>query len=833
MATSHEIINYPENIPMTLFINSIGSVGKHWHKSIELLIVIEGIVSLVVGGEQIKLGVDDIFLVNSNEIHDLNSENATLIAIQIKLEMSRNVPAEFENTHYRCDSSQDTNTARYKNIKQIVARFLKLNLDGGKYIELMNESLFYNLIYELYANFSDGKLIHQDGAFKQLNRLNEILAIINSEYHTKLSLQSIAARVHVTPPYLSKFFKESMGISLSEHIKAIRLRYALNDLLYLDYSIDTIGQNNGFPNSRAFVSAFKEKYNMLPSTWRTQNSKRGIVFTPTNKDKSINYYETDSVTMHRALLKFINTHITSTNSVTPVDQTAEYTYQIQTDDVIINTITEKRFMGVSRAKELLYQPVREQLVEVQQKMHFDYIKMHSIFEDGLYVYSETKDGKPIYNFNLVDQILDFLVSIHLKPLLQLSFMPYALASVKNRRMFSDNIIVSEPEDINKWNSLVWNFTTHIIERYSLTVVRTWLFSVWNEPGTANQMFGFNTDEIYYNLYKSSYDTVKSISEDLCFGGPAAFSAYGKNDDWLINFLKYATENECKPDFVSIHYYDIDLSDNFFMNKIYDNELWLSSNNHSFSLYLDQLHPQLDSTGYSDVPLYITEWNSTTSHKDPLSDTCFKSSYVVKNILDVIGKTNGICYWLLTDLHEENLLSPNTFHGGLGMYTFNNIKKPVYYALDFLYRLETEIIYSNDGIVVSSTNDGYKILLYNYHHFSSTYAKDFGINTSYTDRYSVFPNKGKSTVSIQFPELKGTYCVVQEYVNCQNGSSFDNFVKMGAIEPLSLVETEYLRNISVPGISKSIAEFPDNQLSITMMPFEIRLITLKKKYNLTS
>ncbi len=830
MTNSHEIINYPDNLPMTLFIHTIGSVGKHWHKSIELLIVIEGTVSLVVGGEHIELNVDDVFLVNSNEIHDLNSDNATLITIQIKQEMSRNVPAEFKTTRYRCDSTQDTDTPRYENIKHIVARFLKLNLDGGKYIGLMNESLFYHLIYELYVNFADGKLIHQDGAIKQLSRLNEILAIVNSEYYTRLSLEDIAEKVYVTPPYLSKFFKESTGMSLSEYIKTTRLRYAANDLMYLDYSIDTIAQNNGFPNTRAFVNAFKEKYQMLPSTWRTQNSQRGIAFTPTNKDKSINYYKTDSVKMHRALLKFINAHMTSASTVTPYEQTAEYNYLIPTRNIPAKKRKEKRFIGVSRAKELLYQPVRAQLSEVQQRMHFDYIKMHSLFEDGLYVYSENQLGKPVYNFNLLDQILDFLVSIRLKPLLQLSFMPYALAADKSRRMFSDNIIVSEPEDMEKWKSLVHHFTIHLLERYSLDVVKTWLFSVWNEPGTANQLFGFNTDEIYYYLYKASYDTVKNISEELRFGGPAAFSAYGKNDDWLIHFLLYAAGNECKPDFVTIHFYDIDLSDHFFMNKVYENELWLSTNKHSFSLYLDQLQEQLDLAGYTDVPFYITEWNSTTSHNDLLSDTCFKSTYVVKNMLEVLEKTNGICYWLLTDLHEENTLSPRIFHGGLGMYTFNNIKKPVYYALDFLYRLNTDLIYKDDGIAVSSVSDGYVILLYNYHHFSSTYAKDFGINTTYTDRYSVFPNKRKKNVTVQFPELSGSYYVIQEYVNCYNGSSFDQLVKMGAIEPLSQTETEYLQQISVPGISKSIIEFPDHQISVTMMPFEIRLITIKKKYS---
>ena len=96
MTYSHEIINYPDNLPMTLFIHTIGSVHKHWHKSIELLLVLEGSVTVVIGTDQYHLEAEDVFLVNSNAIHDLHSEKASLVAIQIKLDSLRNVPSEFK-----------------------------------------------------------------------------------------------------------------------------------------------------------------------------------------------------------------------------------------------------------------------------------------------------------------------------------------------------------------------------------------------------------------------------------------------------------------------------------------------------------------------------------------------------------------------------------------------------------------------------------------------------------------------------------------------------------------------------------------------------------------
>ena len=459
MVYSHEIINYPDNLPLNLFIHTIGTVEKHWHQSLELLIVIEGGVTITVGNEKSNLEIDDVYLVNANQIHDLHAENATIIAIQIKPELLKNVPPEFKATHYKCDSTHDIDATHYAPIRDIVAKLLKLNLDGGKYIRLMNESLFYNLIYELYANFADGTLINQEDAFKQLSRLNKILALINSEYDKRLTLENIAERVFVSPPYLSKFFKQSMGISLSDYIKTTRLHYATNDLLHLDYSIEVIAQNNGFPNTRSFVEAFKEKYNILPSVWRKENATGIKEYVPQSKDKSISYYENDSLTMHLSLSRFINTYLLGTGTVTPVKQVADSIHVIKPAAPQVYSLNYKRFIGISRAKELLYATVRDQLIETQRNMRFDFIKMHSILDDDLFVYTEDMDGKPIYNFNLIDQIFDFLVSIRLKPLVQFSFMPGALALDNNRRLFNEHAIISEPNDMAKWYDLIRQFVS--------------------------------------------------------------------------------------------------------------------------------------------------------------------------------------------------------------------------------------------------------------------------------------------------------------------------------------------------------------------------------------
>lgn len=823
MSASHEIINYPNNLPLNLSVHTIGTVSKHWHQSLELLIVAHGHTTVTIGNDKIELEKGDVFLINTNHVHDLTGNQAVLITVQIKLDLVKNIPPEFKATHYTCDSTRDEDPTRFEVIRYIIARLMQLNLEGGKYIQLMNESLFYNLIYELYANFADGEMFNQEAAFKHLSRLNQILALINSEYDKRLTLENIAERIYVTPQYLSKFFKQSMGISLSDHIKATRLSYAANDLLHLDNSIETTALSNGFPNTRAFVSAFKERYGLLPSVWRSQNSSPTDNPIPVSKDKAIHYYEGESDISNNAIQEFLDAHLFGKFGVTPVRQNSDISYEICDDGKLLKGY--KRFIGVSRAKDLLYAPVREQLRQAQEQMNFDFIKMHSILDDDLSVYTETPAGEPIYNFHLVDQVLDFLASIHLKPLIQFSFMPLALASNPNRRLFHAGVIISEPEKIERWCELVDRFVRHIIDRYSLTVVREWLFSVWNEPSTANTLFGFDTDEAYNRLYTATYQTVKNIDLELRFGGPAGFAAYGKDDEWLLDFLTFANQNEVPPNFISVHYYDIDLSNEFFRNRQLPSDLWLSSDTNSFSDHFKKLNKQLADRGYADTPLYVTEWNSTTSHKDLLSDTCFKSSYVVKNAVEAYGQVDGLCYWLLSDLHDENQLPPATFHGGLGLFTFNGIHKAGFYALDFLSRLGNKILFRDDGIIASQKEDRIIVLLYNYHHYSQQYAQDIGLHVSYTERYTVFPDKGRKTVDMTFPDLSGKFLITEEYVNRHHGSSYDEFVKMGAIEPLSQQDCDFLRQISVPQIKKQICNGSPLRLSATLSSFEIRLISI--------
>src|SRR5215469_17624992 len=117
-------------------------------------------------------------------------------------------------------------------------------------------------------------------------------------------------------------------------------------------------------------------------------------------------------------------------------------------------------IGAGRANEGLRADWQDQLREAQRDCGFKYIRMHGLLTDDMGVYKEDKQGNPIYNWQYIDQLYDFLLSIHMKPFVELSFMPNQLAS-GDRTIFWWKGDVTPPKSYDKWGLLVSNLVAHL------------------------------------------------------------------------------------------------------------------------------------------------------------------------------------------------------------------------------------------------------------------------------------------------------------------------------------------------------------------------------------
>jgi xylan 1,4-beta-xylosidase len=299
-----------------------------------------------------------------------------------------------------------------------------------------------------------------------------------------------------------------------------------------------------------------------------------------------------------------------------------------------------------------------------EELGVTHVRAHAILCDDLAVYREV-DGVPVHDFSGVDRVYDHIRSLGLHPVVEVSFMPHDLASDPTKTVFDYDAIISPPKDWQRWHDLVRDLTAHLLERYGDEVVEHWSFEVWNEANL--EVFWSGTPEEYLKLYDVTVAAVRSVDDRLVVGGPSSAAA-----GWVEELLAHAEEADVPVDFVSTHTYG--------------------------SPPLD-FRPTLARYGREGTPIWWTEWGVTPTHFNEVSDAVFAGTFLLRGMASSMGRIEALSYWVVSDHFEELGRPPALLHGGFGLRTVGELRKPRWWALAMLERLGSR------RLVVTPTGDG--------------------------------------------------------------------------------------------------------------------------------
>src|SRR6195952_4684662 len=218
----------------------------------------------------------------------------------------------------------------------------------------------------------------------------------------------------------------------------------------------------------------------------------------------------------------------------------------------------EQMFGSGRAILTLRESYRDDLRTVHEATGFEYVRFHAIFHDETGFFSLDAAGKPVYNFSYIDQIYDGLLANGVKPFVELSFTPKALASdpaALHAFWYKQN--VSPPKDYALWDAMIAAFTQHLVDRYGIDEVSKWRFEVWNEPNI-DFWVGNPKQPTYFELYDHTALAIKKVSNRLLIGGPSTAQAA-----WVAAFLEHCKQNNIPVDFVTTHVYANDTAKDVF------------------------------------------------------------------------------------------------------------------------------------------------------------------------------------------------------------------------------------------------------------------------------
>lgn len=328
-------------------------------------------------------------------------------------------------------------------------------------------------------------------------------------------------------------------------------------------------------------------------------------------------------------------------------------------------------VGSDHAPVALRADWQRQLQLCHNELGFRYVRFHGLLSDDIGTVVQEKD-KLIYSFFNTDQVFDFLLSIGMKPFVELSFMPTALAS-SNKTVFSYKANVTPPRDYRQWATLINRLVSHWLDRYGGTEVREWFFEVWNEPNLRS--FWTGTQRDYFKLYRYTAEAIKKIDTSFRVGGPATAKS-----EWIEDFVDFCERNKVPADFISTHQYP---TDGFESDD--DTEVKLFKSQRGIMREVAQ-----DTRRYArGKPVYYTEWNSSSNPRDALHDESYAAAFAVSTIMEAKGLVDGYCFWTFSDIFEEDYFPSMPFHGGFGLLNLHGIPKPTYRAFELLHNVGSE------------------------------------------------------------------------------------------------------------------------------------------------
>ena len=245
----------------------------------------------------------------------------------------------------------------------------------------------------------------------------------------------------------------------------------------------------------------------------------------------------------------------------------------------------------------------------------------------------------------------------------------------------------------------------------------------------------------------------------------------------------------------------------------------------------KVQDELKKSGLINRKIYITEWNLTVSDRNKLNDHCFQGAYIIRNIIDIYGMADMLCYFTGTDLYTEHSDTVWLMHGGQGLLTRNGITKPSGFAFRFMKKLKPYYIgKSYHCLLTTDRRNQYSLVCHNMKDLNYYYYLQSDESFDWEKLWKNFTDNNPLILDIVLQGISnGEYQMVIQKINDKSGSIQDIWADLDYIRDLSDAEVKYLRRAAVPRMiaKKTTVENERIRLELRMRPNEIAFVNLEK------
>ncbi|EIA20793.1 helix-turn-helix domain-containing protein [Listeria fleischmannii] len=590
-------------------------------------------------------------------------------------------------------------------------------------------------------------------------RISRIIREIEERFFEPLSLQEFAQKEFLSEAYLSRYFKKTTGVGFLHYLTEIRLKNALQNLLYSTESITDIALKNGFSSQKHFSESFKAHFQITPSHYRAKHHSEKKLF-----EQPSEHLITEQIVQIKPTADILSHLSNFYQEIEPARELHAAPFERKTIE-LANKTTYKlsknvHILTIGKLNEVLKENVQTEILAGRDEVGINYIGIRHLFNGTTF---------------LPDMETDELVP---------TSSPYANADLALTFLKQQNLnlfIRLEYQDISENEEAVFekldHFLRHSVQVFGREFVSKWHFMFFNPKYTSAEKSELK------RLYKKLYQLIKSLLPAIQIGNFVPFSlsknAVPMRHTWFldvpeqIDFVAYnANQNEAV-DFSKEDAASFLLSEDYCLSKTLKLKAFLKKH-------------------HINKPLMLVNWNTLTGNTRYTNGTFFRGALVLKTMLDLNKEVQALGFWINTELHEEDGSKLNINLDGLELFHFFNGKRPAFYAAKFIQRLKGTVLAKGDDYILTCYADGYQLILFNC--------------ATINPRYSVeeeFLKTERKEIHMQIKGMiAGEYQVCKWQFDRDNGALYSKYWQLNSKHGLDKEILDYIVDASQPTLTVS-------------------------------
>ena len=234
-----------------------GISEPHGHEYFEMEFILGGSGSYEIDGKTYEIQKNTLFLMTPANIHAVRDADVELINVVFQSDL---LAFPLLSASYSSVFFLQEEEAVF--LRLLLQRIVEMQRKDAHYARLLLECFFKEL--SLFVDPVEGK----ENGYSQ-----KAILYMLAHFRSRMTLESTAAHLGLSPSYLSEVFVKETGMGFKEYLDGIRFSYAKNLISFTDHCITSIHGMSGFCDYANFARRFKQKYRMTPTEFRVASRK--------------------------------------------------------------------------------------------------------------------------------------------------------------------------------------------------------------------------------------------------------------------------------------------------------------------------------------------------------------------------------------------------------------------------------------------------------------------------------------------------------------------------------------------------------------------------------